>query len=398
MAENLAGARGSAVSIVLIYAAFGILWIVLSDQLMASLVSDPDRLVRYGIAKGSAFIILTSVMLYALIRQHVARLQAAHRREVELRDAQQKSLQLLASIARTSDDTIFAKDAEGRYTLFNEAGCRQANKTIDQVLGKDDAAIFPPELAQRHIESDRLVMNENRNLTMEQSFQTDRGVKTHLVTKGPLRDADGTVIGVFGISRDITEIKEVEREQRESEVRFQALVEQSAAGIYIIQDGRFRYVNPYLARLAGYASPREMMTSGNLLDLVVPEQRDYMADKLRSRMSGEDQDEAHYDLVGRRRDGTRVDLELHGNTFVYRNRPAVIGLILDISRRKTIERELRQRNAELEQINRAMIGRELTMIEMKKDINRLSGLLGREPPYDLAFLDEVDDPFARHSA
>ncbi|MDD5298685.1 MAG: PAS domain S-box protein [Rhodocyclaceae bacterium] len=64
----------------------------------------------------------------------------------------------------------------------------------------------------------------------------------------------------------------------------------------------------------------------------------------------------------------------------------VQGAIQDITRSKAAETELKARNEELERFNRAVIGRELDIIELKKTINTLSMELGREPPYPLAFL------------
>ena len=72
------------------------------------------------------------------------------------------------------------------------------------------------------------------------------------------------------------------------------------------------------------------------------------------------------------------------------------GLDRDITARKSAQEaphrqaeELRNRNEELERFNRAMIGRELEMIELKRQVNVLSRELGRAPPYPLAFLEDA---------
>jgi len=61
-----------------------------------------------------------------------------------------------------------------------------------------------------------------------------------------------------------------------------------------------------------------------------------------------------------------------------------------MTERKAAEQSLIARNRELERFNRAMIGREMDVIEMKKVINALSQELGREPPYPLAFMKQTD--------
>jgi butyrate kinase len=59
----------------------------------------------------------------------------------------------------------------------------------------------------------------------------------------------------------------------------------------------------------------------------------------------------------------------------------MLGVIMDITARKRAEEELRASNQELEEFNRAMVGRELRMIELKQEINEACALLGRPPRY-----------------
>jgi PAS domain S-box-containing protein len=80
-------------------------------------------------------------------------------------------------------------------------------------------------------------------------------------------------------------------------------------------------------------------------------------------------------------------LEQHGETILQ-------ATVRDITERRAAEAEIKARNAELERFNRATVGRELDMLEMKKAINALSRELGREPPYPLAFLEQA--PEERH--
>jgi PAS domain S-box-containing protein len=116
----------------------------------------------------------------------------------------------------------------------------------------------------------------------------------------------------------------------------QALIEQSLAGIYVIQDGCFRYVNQEFARIFGYASPAELIDTIKISELIAPEERQRVADNVRRRTEGQ-VTEMRYAFVGLHRDGRRIHLEVHGRASEFQGRPAVIGVTLDITERKLAE-------------------------------------------------------------
>ena len=112
--------------------------------------------------------------------------------------------QLLTALANSSTDAIFVKDATGQYLLVNRETERVLGRTAEQIVGQSDASLFP-EHAEQINTHDQEVMRGNRVCTFEETMQTHVGVKTFLTNKGPMHDAQGQVIGLFGISRDITE-------------------------------------------------------------------------------------------------------------------------------------------------------------------------------------------------
>jgi len=115
-----------------------------------------------------------------------------------------------------------------------------------------------------------------------------------------------------------------------------ALVEQSLAGIYLIQDERLRYVNRAFARIFGYDSPAELADRLGIVDLIAPEDRARVAENVRRRADGE-VPEMRYAFTGLRRDGRRIQVEVHGRAMQSDGRPAVIGLLLDVTERKQQE-------------------------------------------------------------
>lgn len=154
-------------------------------------------------------------------RQHLA----AALREREIQAERLSALGLLDAIVAGSTDAIFAKDAQGRYLIFNHEAERATGRTAAEVVGRDDTLLFPPEQAAMVMANDRKVMAEGRTVTFTETLQTADGVAVFLATKGPLRDSEGRIVGMFGISRDITEraqAEEVLRRNNEELERFNA--------------------------------------------------------------------------------------------------------------------------------------------------------------------------------
>jgi len=221
--------------IVLIYAAFAAAWILFSDEAIHLLTAEPERLMRLSILKGWAFVVVTSLLLYALLRD-------AWRRQAQALAERMNTLRLIEAIADGSEDAIFAKDLAGRYLLFNRAASRFVGKPAEEVVGRDDRCIFPPEQADMIQLLDRRVVAEGGVRTTEEVLDTADGTRTFLATKGPLRDEHGAVFGIFGISRDITEQKRAEAALRENMELLGLFVEHAPAAIAMF-DREMRYLN-----------------------------------------------------------------------------------------------------------------------------------------------------------
>ncbi|MBS1228414.1 MAG: luxQ [Proteobacteria bacterium] len=200
----------AALRVVLVYAAFAGLWILLSDHLLALLLHDPQTIALVSTVKGWLFVAVTSLLLYGLIKRLAAQVAATSTRELAAQNERIRTQQLLDVIADSSPDAIFAKDKAGRYLLFNRETARLIGKRAGEAIGFDDTALFPPQQAAMIRANDVQVIAAMQVKTYEETIATVDGERTFLAIKGPLRDESGEVIGIFGISRDITERKNAE--------------------------------------------------------------------------------------------------------------------------------------------------------------------------------------------
>ena len=216
-APSATGARTTprdVLRVVLAYAAFAGLWILVSDNLVVSRFGGTVHVLVISLLKGWLFVTVTSALLFVLIRRLLDQTLAASRREMAAQEDAVRAQYLLFTISDNSSDAIFAKDLEGRYLLFNRETARIVDKPAEHALGHDDTALFPPQQAAMIRANDLRVIAEQRINTYEEALSTADGERIYLATKGPLRDADGEIVGMFGISRDITERKQAERELR----------------------------------------------------------------------------------------------------------------------------------------------------------------------------------------
>ncbi len=230
-----------AFGVVLAYAFFAGLWILLSDRAMGLLFSDPAALVQASMAKGWFFVAVTSLLLYVLVKRLVGQVAASHQRELESERERLRAPMMLAAIVDGTEDAIFAKDEAGRYLVFNNAAARFVDKSAEEVIGQNDRALFPADQAEMLTAIGRRVMATGQVETNEEVIDTPTGRRVFLGTKGPLRDADGRIIGIFGISRDITQHKRLEATLRESEGRLRLLTEHAPVALALF-DREMRYL------------------------------------------------------------------------------------------------------------------------------------------------------------
>jgi len=126
-----------------------------------------------------------------------------------------------------------------------------------------------------------------------------------------------------------------------AEDSFRALVEQSIAGIYVIQDGKVVYANPKFCEIFGYG--REDFARGGvpIEQLTCEPDWPVVRENVRRRIAGEVKS-MHYTFRARRKDGAPIDVEVHGARTEFGGRPAITGTLLDITERRQAEQALRQ--------------------------------------------------------
>lgn len=168
----------------------------------------------------------------------------------------------------------------------------------------------------------------------------DGSVRWFIIKNYPIRNRNREITGVCISGEDISKKKETETALMEAEVKFRNLVEQSLVGVYIIQDGKFAYVNPVFAEILGYTQ-EEIIGKISTDDVIVPEDRQMVREKINIRLSGQ-LESTHYELRGKKKNGEIIYGEVYGTRTTYLGKVAIIGTLLDITERKLTEEYLKK--------------------------------------------------------
>ncbi len=198
----------------MLYAVFASLWIGLTDTLMSWSLDDPAKRSVTGTLKGLLFVCVTALLLYILVRRLVDRLQQAFAAERAALQTHEQTVRLLQALIDSSPDAIVVKDRNCRYVLVNRQAARFSGATPQQLIGRDEPGCIPPGQAATLRAFDERVMASDRVEHFEFELDTAEGRRSILTTKGPLHDAQGRVAGLFGIGRDTTERRQLERQRQ----------------------------------------------------------------------------------------------------------------------------------------------------------------------------------------
>ena len=274
-------------------------------------------------------------------------LQVAERKRAEASLEHERFL--LHTLLTHLPDAIYFKDVEGRFTRVSRLlADRLGVSDPADLVGRTDADYFPREYAAQARADEEAVMRSGEPLIGKEEQPDWDGEQTWVsTTKVPLRDRNDKIVGTFGISHDITAVKQAEE-------RFRRVVDAAPNPMLAVgADGTVKMANPATEKTFGYDS-EELI--GNRIELLVPERFRERHEEFRQEFSraptaremGPDRE-----LWGRRRDGSEFPVEVGLSPLDLEDETAVLCSVYDVTSQKEAEAALLKAKDAAEQANRA---------------------------------------------
>jgi PAS domain S-box-containing protein len=269
-----------------------------------------------------------------------------------------ESAQLLRTLIDAIPDYIYAKDLQGKHILGNQALAQLYGlPSPAEMVGKSDFDLYPPELAEQYFASEQALLRDGQMLISHEEPNVDSTgrQKWNSTTKVPLRDQEGNIIGLVGITSDITHRKEVELELARSAQLLRTIIDNSRDLIYIKDtQGRFLVASQALARLVGVQTADEVVGKSDF-DFFPPDlAKKYATDEQNIMLAGEPL--VDIEEPGAHPDGspiwlltTKIPYRAADGTLL-----GIVGIGHDITERKQAEQQMEETLRETERLYAAV--------------------------------------------
>ncbi|MEO6779087.1 MAG: EAL domain-containing protein [Gemmatimonadaceae bacterium] len=286
-----------------------------------------------SLRKGSERIVFTAVVRDVTERRRAAQLL-------------RQNMATMRAVTEGTSDAVWAKTLDGHYQMVNSACAWIFGLPSHIIIGSADRAIFGEAIAESIRERDAAAAASGTPHVSDFTARDPDGVmRQYVTTRTPWRDSDGRVIGIIGVSRDVTDRVRAERSLRTSEERYRQLVEQSPEAIIVHRDGELLYINKTGAAILG-AGDAEGFIGRPLTSFVHPDSCARLTDAIGERARGEFSSRPdEYRIITSA--GNIADVEALSVAVEHNGTPAVQTVLRDVTARRAAESALRDREARL---------------------------------------------------
>ena len=241
------------------------------------------------------------------------------------------------AVVESTSDSLYLVDKNCRYLFINSRHLSRLGLPAGDIIGRPYGEFHSPEETKNFTNTIKDVVTTGKSVQYE--HQSWRDNRYFLRTFSPVQEPgpDGKITSVAVVSKDITERKQTEKALQESEELYRVLAEKSFAGVYVVQNGKFRFINSNAASYAGY-TPGELIGRESI-KLVHPEDREQFKKNAIEMLYGKRTFPYEYRIITR--EGQIKWLMEMVSSIIWEGRRAVLGNSMDLTDRKRTEEEIR---------------------------------------------------------
>ena len=264
----------------------------------------------------------------------------------------EKSEEQFRNFLENLNDIAYETDSSGNVTYTNKMTEIVTGVALKDIIGNPFLPLFTKESQEVATDVYQRTLN-GESPEYELTFTNGRICR---FKNKPRRDKNGTIIGVFGIARDITERKHAEEALKKSEERYYNLIEHANDGIfYVNEEGVIIIFNKKAEDIFGYS--REEVQGKSIALLTAPSEREFQRKSLDEFKKNKTLDivEKSMEGIGLSKDGQELPVEYSLSTIDLHGGHVIIGIVRDITERKKREREIKETRDFLENVFRTSV-------------------------------------------
>ena len=280
--------------------------------------------------------------------------------EQELRESEENYRTLVEHLP----DGIYILDRQGTFRFVNNEIVRRSGYPAEWFMERTYLEVISPDCQERVKKFFDMVMEGKEPPIYEVTYPTASGNMFLAELKTTPIFKNNIVIGLLGISRDITERKRAEDAIRQSEEKFRTVLENVPDLVLVHRNGTILYVNPATIKTMGYAPDEFYDTS--IMHYIVPEYHERVLAAIHARMGG---GQESYEIEVVSKNGERRTVVVRGTVIEFDGSPAILNVLTDVTDRKRTEGALQRANRQLTLLT------EITRHDIQNQLMVLKGYL-----------------------
>ncbi|MBC7905080.1 MAG: PAS domain S-box protein [Gemmatimonadaceae bacterium] len=269
---------------------------------------------------------------------------------VKIKNELQSEHNLMRTLIDNLPDYIYVKDRAHKFIIGNRAILNLLNVEVhESIVGKTSKDLFGDELAKINYEEDKRVLSTGEAIINRDEPMTSKDGRHRwlLTSKVPLRSETGEIVGLVGISRDITDRRENEERLRESEQKYKLLFIKNPLPMWMLSMPERIFIDVNEAAIAHYGYSREEFLSMTALQIRPPDDRKKFVEAMNTRPKGT------YNAGvwnHRKKDGTSIHVEVITHDIIYEGQPVRLILANDITEQHQAQNALKDSHDQLRQL------------------------------------------------